>query len=134
MRRGWVVRSVLFAAAVALSVSLAQDRRGGIGIAYAMREEEYEARSHTVPTPTTHGRSLKQILAPVRYSMVSYRDALYELGEALVDLALVRRQFEWVPLVNDKRAELMEHHHDASTTNDYTDDVTEYSMDAETQA
>jgi hypothetical protein len=49
-----------------------------------------------------HARSLKQILAPVRYSMVGYRDALYELGEALVDLALVRRQFEWVSLINDK--------------------------------
>ena len=49
-----------------------------------------------------HARSLKQFLAPVRYSAVGYRDALYELGQALVDLALVRRQFEWVDLINDK--------------------------------
>ena len=49
-----------------------------------------------------HARSLKQFLAPVRYSVVAYRDALYELGQALVDLALVRRQFEWVDLINDK--------------------------------
>jgi hypothetical protein len=49
-----------------------------------------------------HARSLKQILAPVRYSAVGYRDALYELGQALVDLALVGRQFEWVSLINDK--------------------------------
>ena len=49
-----------------------------------------------------HARSLKQFLAPVRYSAVAYRDALYELGQALVDLALVRRQFEWVDLINDK--------------------------------
>lgn len=49
-----------------------------------------------------HARSLSQFLAPPRYSAVRYRDALYELGQALVDLALVRRQFEWVDLVNDK--------------------------------
>lgn len=53
-------------------------------------------------TSGAHARSLKQFLAPVRYSAVGYRDALYELGQALVDLALVRRQFEWVDLVNDK--------------------------------
>ena len=51
---------------------------------------------------SSHARSLKQFLAPVRYSAVGYRDALYELGQALVDLALVRRQFEWVDLINDK--------------------------------
>lgn len=59
-----------------------------------------------------HKRSLKQFLAPVRYSMVPFRDALYNLGEAIVDLALVPHQFRWVDEINARAAEYAENDYD----------------------
>ena len=59
-------------------------------------------------TTQVHTRSLKQFLAPVRYSMVPFRDALYNLGEAIVDLALVPHQFRWVDEINARSAEYVE--------------------------
>ena len=50
----------------------------------------------------SHGRALKQVMGPVRYAMVPFRDALYELGEALVDLALVPYQFRWRDEINER--------------------------------
>lgn len=66
--------------------------------------------------PPRRGRALKQFLAPVRSSMVGFRDALYDLGEALVDLSLVRRQYRWVDALNARAAELR-------AADDYEDDV-----------
>lgn len=58
------------------------------------------ARAREIEENPRRGRALRQILAPARYSAVSFRDALYELGEALVDLALVPIQFRWVDEIN----------------------------------
>ena len=60
--------------------------------------------SLNVATPTRRGRDLKQFLAPVKYSMVGFSDALYELGEALVDLSLIRPQYRWVDVLNARAA------------------------------
>ena len=80
---------------------------------------------NSVETHQHHGRSLKQILAPVRYSLVPFRDALYNLGEAIVDLALVPKQLEWVDAIN---ARLREHEAYGETTNDYG--AMDYNYDA----
>tara|TARA_B100001559_G_C16356816_1_gene555425 strand:+ start:47 stop:322 length:276 start_codon:yes stop_codon:yes gene_type:complete len=80
---------------------------------------------NSVETHQHHGRSLKQILAPVRYSLVPFRDALYNLGEAIVDLALVPKQLEWVDAIN---ARVREHEAYGETTNDYG--AMDYNYDA----
>ena len=80
---------------------------------------------NSVETHQHHGRSLKQILAPVRYSLVPFRDALYNLGEAIVDLALVPKQLEWVDAIN---AHVREHEAYGETTNDYG--AMDYNYDA----
>ena len=80
---------------------------------------------NSVETHQNHGRSLKQILAPVRYSLVPFRDALYNLGEAIVDLALVPKQLEWVDAIN---ARVREHEAYGETTNDYG--AMDYNYDA----
>ena len=80
---------------------------------------------NSVETHQHHGRSLKQILAPVRYSLVPFRDALYNLGETIVDLALVPKQLEWVDAIN---ARVREHEAYGETTNDYG--AMDYNYDA----
>jgi hypothetical protein len=63
------------------------------------------------------GRDLKQVLAPVRYSMIGFSDALYELGEALIDLSLIRPQYRWVDVLN-ARAERMRAEEDYVATDE----------------
>lgn len=53
-------------------------------------------------------------MAPVRYAMVPFRDALYELGQALVDIALVPYQFRWRDEINERlRSNRLEDYADA---------------------
>ena len=83
---------------------------------------------NSVETHQNHGRSLKQILAPVRYSLVPFRDALYNLGEAIVDLALVPKQLEWVDAINARVREHADDEAYGETTNDYG--AMDYNYDA----
>ena len=83
---------------------------------------------NSVETHQHHGRSLKQILAPVRYSLVPFRDALYNLGEAIVDLALVPKQLEWVDAINARVREHADDEAYGETTNDYG--AMDYNYDA----
>ena len=76
--------------------------------------------------PSAPREKSKQILAPVRYSLVPFRDALYNLGEAIVDLALVPKQLE-VDAIN-ARPKIRGHEAYGETTNDYG--AMDYNYDA----
>lgn len=62
--------------------------------------------------------------------MVPFRDALYNLGEAIVDLALVPKQLEWVDAINARVREHADADDEAygETTNDYG--AMDYNYDA----
>ena len=74
---------------------------------------------NSVETHQHHGRSLKQILAPVGYSLVPFRDALYNLGEAMSTWLSCPNSWSGSDAINARVREHADDEAYGETTNDY---------------